>query len=553
MPDAPPACPEPEPEPEPEPQPQPQPQPEPQPQSQPEPEPQSGAEKFLARIEREKQAGREQPRSRDADEEEQDWRHGEIVFADTGTVTKFLIVPDHVEDPEEILQVMLGDWGMPMPSMTISVLSRPDYLHPVKGCALHAEGVWPEYPPAWGGSDEDGRGIGSAADKKFGSRLTEIMYGVCRAAALRKGGIVHHNWGRNGGDFTGGAVNPGVDYFKQVRQREAKDLVNVAFGPKGVVIVPEGSKGPTAPGLLGSDDFQKNWGSVEQKVWEEVVLRTDADTAVPLDQSPKRQLIYPSLGEAGKPGELFSDLVLSNQCSHFVLTKSNRLRQQLKILTEDLVPHVTVVVSGKTRPGTWQSACLKATRGAQVILLENSGLVVNEMAATVKKEKQKRGADRSLRTASSDAEQAGQTQKKELPFGRLVEPTDELEFPDSVKPSSFLIFDALSDSPDVVIEKLTSALATVGGDEMREMGFAHTEQARLKYAWELVVLFRYNAAQLEWWARKLHILLTLMALLTTLCAVLLTASNEEPQQPQPQPQPQPHHVVINGAVHLGMA
>jgi hypothetical protein len=38
------------------------------------------------------------------------WRHGEVLFEGTGTVTKFLIVPDHVKEPEEILRVMLDDW-----------------------------------------------------------------------------------------------------------------------------------------------------------------------------------------------------------------------------------------------------------------------------------------------------------------------------------------------------------------------------------------------------------------------------------------------------------
>lgn len=42
----------------------------------------------------------------------EEFRHGEIVFEDTGTVTKFLVVPDSVDDPETILRVMLGDWGM---------------------------------------------------------------------------------------------------------------------------------------------------------------------------------------------------------------------------------------------------------------------------------------------------------------------------------------------------------------------------------------------------------------------------------------------------------
>jgi hypothetical protein len=51
------------------------------------------------------------------------FRHGELVFADTGTISKFLVVPDHVEDPEEVLKAMLVDWQMPLPNITISVQS----------------------------------------------------------------------------------------------------------------------------------------------------------------------------------------------------------------------------------------------------------------------------------------------------------------------------------------------------------------------------------------------------------------------------------------------
>jgi|EP01043_Picozoa_sp_COSAG02_P037038 hypothetical protein len=43
--------------------------------------------------------------------EEDIWRHGEVLFEDTGTVTKFLIVPDHVKDPEDVLRMMLDDWN----------------------------------------------------------------------------------------------------------------------------------------------------------------------------------------------------------------------------------------------------------------------------------------------------------------------------------------------------------------------------------------------------------------------------------------------------------
>lgn len=65
---------------------------------------------------------------------------------------------------------------------------------------------------------------------------------------------------------------------------------------------------------------------------------------------------------------------------------------------------------------------------------------------------------------------------------QIVEKEIPLDFPDSIDVASFLIFDVLEDTPDRVIEQLTRALATVGGDEMREMGFAQTEKERLTYA-----------------------------------------------------------------------
>ena len=97
---------------------------------------------------------------------------------------------------------------------------------------------------------------------------------------------------------------------------------------------------------------------------EAVALKIDSDTAVPLDKSPKHQLVFPDLGSAGKLGQFIrptssGQFILRNQCSHLVLTKSEQLNKALKILTEDLVPHVSVIVSGKRSPRTWNEACAK--------------------------------------------------------------------------------------------------------------------------------------------------------------------------------------------------
>jgi hypothetical protein len=478
----------------------------------PEPPTTLGIEKFLGE--------RRGPKFRDVEEAKPEpWLHGEILFERTGTVTKFLVVPDHVEDPEEVLQVMLGDWGMPMPNMTISVSSATNYFNPVNNEARDSH--WEEWPTEWT-CGKDGDSGQKAAAAKFKSRMSEMMYGICRAATESKGWIVSSRNRFRGAKQHGGLVDPGVRHFKKVQQGQARDLVNVAFGNKTWSIATQDGKFPTHNDLQSSNcgvmlpgfDLQNEDPDLMKRMWDAVVLRIDEKSAVTLDKKPNRQLIFPDLGEAGDLGELSrlgTDLfTIRTECSHMIFCKKQQLNDEVKILTEDLVPHVSVVVSGKDNPGTWNDVCDRATRGAQIILLENSGKVVNEIVERVKIQRKR------------DTAQISGGSTPDLTIS-------ELEWKSSVKTSSFIIFDALTDSPDEVIEKLTSALATVGGDEMREMGFAQTEQKRLKYAWELVVLFRHNAAKLKWQARALHIVITLTAVLTTVCAVLLSASKEESQ------------------------
>ena len=196
-----------------------EPQPEPEPQLEPEPEPElaqrrweeksrAGREKFLKSF---KTSGT-RPTTTIGEEE---WLHGEMVFEGewlkADSVTKFLVVPDHVEDPEEILQKMLGEWGMPMPNMTISVMSAiGDYFAPVateerldgypsdsKMGKYLREVLWENWPENWRNGKE-GPAAEQAAAAKFSGRMTEMMYGICRAAAESKGWIVHKMPSREG-------------------------------------------------------------------------------------------------------------------------------------------------------------------------------------------------------------------------------------------------------------------------------------------------------------------------------------------------------------------
>eukprot|EP01052_Picozoa_sp_SAG31_P023108 SAG31_NODE_1880_length_7001_cov_4.269052_1_plen_971_part_00 len=573
----------PEPEPEPEPGPEPEPEPEPEPGPEPEAEPEMGSRRpralptvppaadFLATNRKSSQ------RTNPSNSEHEPFRHGEIFFEGTGTVTKFLIVPDGVEEPEEVLRVMLGDWGMPMPSMTISVNSVDgDYFDPTSAKRPNKHEYWETWPEVWGAPDEPGQ---KAAKLKFKIRMTEMMYGVCRAAAESGGWIVSQLCKPSGSNLSGAIVDPGVTHFKSVRQGQASSLINVGFSVTKSVAAEPGEYVDTSPTTRpktwfsshGSRDVELDAES--RKIWKALVLRLNPENAVPLtgpdaQKAPKSQLVYPVLGQLGEPDahntEGTDGMLLRQSCSHLVLSNSTLLNQRLKILTEDLVPHVKVIVSGKYN--TWTNSLTAAARGAQIILLNNSGKAVNGMVKAVQHrrwldqsstkqcgidgEAEKAKKDKAARQAklatlslselcklalhagidiapALDAVRpAGGDSPKDILQQLLMEDGENmLEFPESVKASSFIIFDAATDSADRVIERLTSALATVGGDEFREMGFAQTEQQRLKYAWELCVLYRHNALGMERYSRMLDRLIVLVSFLTTLCAVLLSAGD----------------------------
>ena len=442
-------------------------------------------------------------------EDPRGWRHGELYFEGTGTVTKFLVVPDHIDDPEQVLQVMLGSWGMPMPSMTISVHSAPGAPFTPLDSQLPPghrlkDMHWSKFPQNWIGEvdvKKDEKDAQDAAKARFESKVTDMMYGVCRAAAESKGWIVSETGARCGGDLSGFVVDSGVNIFREYRQSQMARLINLAFHWK-TCLVEDDDKG------YGDTNCSMKWGpegNGDPKVPEALRLKLTEDNAVPLDQRPKTQLVIKS-NAALTPQQVESNnlhqFVLRQRATHIVFSHST-IKHRTKVLTEDLVPHVAVIVSGKHARKTWTSmACPKAQRGATVILLKNSGKVVDTICDAVEAKKK----DPKAKTAG-------------------------LEVPESVPLSNFLIFDALEDTPDDVIERLTSALAVVGGDEIREMGFAQTEKERLRYAWELCILFGHNAKLLRRTAWMCHVLVTLTAFLTTLCAVLLTASHE--QQPVP--------------------
>eukprot|EP01047_Picozoa_sp_COSAG01_P071018 COSAG01_NODE_10918_length_2051_cov_1.422643_3_plen_171_part_00 len=119
------------------------------------------------------------------------------------------------------------------------------------------------------------------------------------------------------------------------------------------------------------------------------------------------------------------------QCSHMVFIRDFRILEKLKWMTEDMVPHVTLVVSGRTLDRTWESAFNSALRGAQVILMKNSGKVVDQIIRVVEAKQREATATEASSTAVEDAD------KSSFATDRQEDKRLGLEFPDSIQSSNF--------------------------------------------------------------------------------------------------------------------
>ena len=203
-------------------------------------------------------------------------------------------------------------------------------------------------------------------------------------------------------------------------------------GPGEYVLEGEETNGDDGDAQKRAEGRKKDVADNRRKVWEALALKIEKTNTFSLGEEVTRQIRYRDLGQYGTTASIaqqqIEGLVLRNMCSHFVFCKTKLLCKNLKVLTEDLVPHIAVVISGKDHPSTWSRACATAARGATIMLLKNSGHIVDEMVATVENRKLKQIADRPRSNTH------GRAQKKhEPPTGEILAST-VLHCPSTARP-----------------------------------------------------------------------------------------------------------------------
>eukprot|EP00927_Polykrikos_kofoidii_P077718 TRINITY_DN74636_c0_g1_i1.p1 TRINITY_DN74636_c0_g1~~TRINITY_DN74636_c0_g1_i1.p1 ORF type:complete len:1274 (-),score=196.17 TRINITY_DN74636_c0_g1_i1:424-4245(-) len=461
-----------------------------------------------------------------------EWRHGELLFEETGKVCRYLVAPGADLDAGEVVQALLDPrFGMPHPDMLFSVQSSPGSCWDVEGeiTELTRSGVdWPQ-------------DIDEAKDL-YRRDVEGVLLGICDAAAECCAWMLGSGE-RVGGEGSGALFEAGIRQFMRARPEQEEDMTFL------------GLRGPCGPDVFANAGVKPGpeccpWSTLLNPLTGELIdLRR---TSVPLHEEVTEQVRYPNVGElwtrrvsavgVGMHEEqTLGCLCLNPTLSHFLLC-TDLVRKKVQNLLEHMLPSVHVVASARNR-ACLERAVARVVRGAQVVVLQNTSVWSNVLAKAVFERKgmwrraaaatacppklassgvfAPRGSFGVGWSAPSDASTAsgggasatGSTQR---PFFALAE---------SAEVSKLLVFDVLKDSEERVVAKLMDTLTTIAGDDTRELGFVSAERQRVQYAWDLYVLYTLNAKRMLFWSRVAHCTITAISLLTSSSAVLLTAAS----------------------------
>ncbi|CAE7848010.1 unnamed protein product [Symbiodinium necroappetens] len=351
--------------------------------------------------------------------------------------------------------------------------------------------------------------------KKFTSRLAEISAGVCQAVT-ECGGWFDLGFGKRGGlnevlmdglkvywsafgclaGHKDGAVVFCVRFLDETEFKEQFEECSV----------------PTS----ASDDSLKRkrviYPSVNEKLFPELGRGTD-DTADEQDLSgfgepDAAESCNSTLRLDKEVRAHISHRFLCNALTHIIFVRNQQTHDRLRSKLRCLATRATIFANGHEsliQPGVNGKVLMEAMAGVPVVCLHNTGGAAEMLGASVLKRRQP--------TLLLDR------------FGY------NYDLPEHVPDDQFLILNPAKDSVEKVINKLTLVLSTVQDDEMMEVGFAKSEENRLRYAWEQHLLFAHNAAIFRRTARFLHYIAMLLSVIVTVVAVLYQESKKAADGP----------------------
>ena len=481
-------------------------------------------------------------------------RQGEVEFSGLGTGghrAHYIIAPPEMENADEILRWMFvrqEGWRLKPPNLLLSCYGgRDHYVNWAQSPTLRNRDAWAVAPGSPAAENQPAKpfrrgGRVSAAvrarpkpigardssirpqmddwqfRKKFTSRLSEISAGVCQAVT-ECGGWFDLGYGPRGGlnevlmdglkvywsafgCLAGHKTDAVVFCARLLQDTEFKDHFDKCAQPV-----------PTAREKQGPLQERVMYPSVNDKLFPE--LGTDPKAVIADEQDLAG--LDPDFEDTGKSAKSLTGLELEvraqiarrflcNALTHIVFVQNQQTLDRLRSKLRSLATRATIFANGNEaliQPGVDGKILMEAMAGVPVVCLHNTGGAAEMLGASVLKRRQPNHPDHANFKYAYD-------------------------LPEHVPDDQFLILNPAKDSVEKVINKLTLVLSTVQDDEMMEVGFAKSEENRLRYAWEQHLLYSYNAAIFRQRARFLHYTAMALSVLVTIVAVLYSESRSDP-------------------------
>jgi hypothetical protein len=377
----------------------------------------------------------------------------------------------------------------------------------------------------WGASEGEQRA-------KYRGKVEDLMHGVCAAQHECGGALLSQLPSRWGDSISGAAFEQGCRQFYEANPTKIGDLTFIAAGPPG----PNGIADGIADLSYWHGFAQKHNLTPKQRrthlcfPFDTPVDLASAELAKPLGTPVQKHLVYPAVpwektvvwpkdclacqmgwGEPGKHHDNLGRCCLNPFITH-LLVGGKESFEALNVM-QAIFPSVFTVIDFKTARSI-RSAFATASRGSTVILMQNMGVYVNMLAASLEEVRKKK---------RQGNENASDDSNIVVPFKKDGNAFHTVMIPDGTDMSKFIVFDALHASSNTIIDKLTKALTVMAGGDMNELGFAQHEKERLKFAWKLHLKLQYNAISFHRRGRCLHLTIVFVSLAITFVAVMASA------------------------------
>eukprot|EP00928_Gymnodinium_smaydae_P071739 TRINITY_DN5523_c0_g2_i2.p1 TRINITY_DN5523_c0_g2~~TRINITY_DN5523_c0_g2_i2.p1 ORF type:complete len:1064 (-),score=151.52 TRINITY_DN5523_c0_g2_i2:23-3214(-) len=482
------------------------------------------------------------------------FRHGKIIFEETGQTCRYLVPPREDMHPEDLVAALIDPrFGLPKPELIVTVQNMDakeavDQMN--KKEAKEKEKKEKHVSSKRKESREDVDDVvktptqndTSKKDtdpkhdvKEYNRLVREHMMAICKTSIECGAWFVGFGQ-RNAGVGSGAAFEDGIStYLEQFPDKEG----TIPFLGIGGPCNEANYEACGCDNMLEKDKFPA-WATLITPRGVVHNLLEDAYLA-DLGDEPKTHVIYHSVKSAHKAvheeitkpagdetkdvsGEpkgnaeenkihgtggsddhkkaVFGHFLFVPWLSHFLVCPDASKKKVLKFL-ERMVPAVHIVIGGHHQKAI-EVACEKSMRG-QVILLKNTGVLVNQLIAQINEQTCRGKKDLANKTllgkrGQEDVHSSPQKwQWRPWSGSKLGEAnaSEDTLIRNLSLDGRFLIYDIHKRNLQRVERDLTRALTRVGGDDEFEMGFESSEKERVFSAWAMVLAFE-EAARFQW-------------------------------------------------------